>query len=385
LLETIRRLERLDDDRAFRVVPPEADDIEAVRFMTIHACKGLEFRVVHLPVVASRYLPVALQRVRCPAPLGLERLELSKQDHDAEEECLFFVALSRARDVLSISRSDRYTANQTCGPSKFLSDLGSVLPQVRRLQQRWTNQAAPELSPQPTKSEYEERHLQLYDDCPARYRYEVVDSLHGPRDASAYLKFHGCVRQVIAWLTGERQTGRSVTANDATERLRTEWDQKGPEGGYAPVYWRAAEEMVRRSAEIIAVDDGAPIDQPCRVMLGNRAVVATPDRATQQPDGSIIVQRVRTGRKTKNEPEKAIWAFLEAAGRAMFPGRSLHLEAFYPATGERVLIMPKDRDKALAMYEAAIAGIERGDFTPNPSRNCPSCQFYFICTSEIPK
>jgi DNA helicase-2/ATP-dependent DNA helicase PcrA len=77
----------------------------AVRFMTIHACKGLEFNVVHLPVIASRYFPVAHRPARCPPPPGLERLGLSKEDHQAEEECLFFVALSRARDVLSISRS----------------------------------------------------------------------------------------------------------------------------------------------------------------------------------------------------------------------------------------------------------------------------------------
>jgi DNA helicase II / ATP-dependent DNA helicase PcrA len=385
LLETIRRLERLDDDRAFRVVPPEADDIDAVRFMTIHACKGLEFQVVHLPVVASRYLPLAHRPARCPTPLGLERLELSKQDHDAEEECLFFVALSRARDVLSISRSDRHTPNQTCGPSKFLSNLGGILPQVRTLRQRPATATALELFPPPPQAEYEERHLQLYDDCPARYRYEAVDGLHGPRDASAYLKFHGCVRRVIAWLAEEKQAGRIVSADAAAARLREEWDQRGPEGGYEPVYWRAAEEMVRRSAELIAVDDGMPIDQQWRLTLAGRPIVAVPDRATQEPDGSIVVQRVRTGRKTKNEPEKAIWAFLEAAGRAMFPGRNLRLEAFYPATGERIPIVPKDRDKAIDMYESAIAGIERGDFTPKPSRDCPSCQFYFICTSEIPR
>ena len=245
LLETIRRLERLDDDRAFRVVPPEADDIEAVRFMTIHACKGLEFDVVHLPVVASRYLPVAHRPSRCPAPLGLDHLDLTKQDHDAEEECLFFVALSRARDVLSISRSDHYTPNQKCGPSKYLEGLGPVLPQVRKLQQRTANPPVSGLIPQAPKAEYEERHLQLYTDCPARYRYEIVDGLHGPRDASAYLKFHGCVRRVIKWLETERHAGRRISADAASERLRIEWDERGPTAGdgYEPVFWRAAELM----------------------------------------------------------------------------------------------------------------------------------------------
>ena len=382
LLETIRRLERLDDDRAFRVVPPEADDIDAVRFMTVHACKGLEFDAVHLPVVASRYLPVAHKPSQCPAPVGLERLELEKSEHQAEEECLFFVALSRARDVLSISRADRYTPNQNCGPSKFLADLGVHLPQVRRLQQRGIAAMPAQLAPQPAKAEYEERHLQLYADCPARYRYEVVDGLTGPRDASAYLKFHGCVRRVVAWIEERRRAGESVSADEAAEQLRAEWDKRGPEGGYEPIFWRTAEQMVRRAADLIALDDGAPLPGPWRVTLAGRQVTALPDRVTEAPGGDIVAQRIRTGRKTKNEPTKAVWAFLEAAGRAMFRGRNLRLEAFYPATGEVTPIVPDDRDKSLQMYETAIRNIERGEFTPKTSRACPSCQFYFICTSE---
>jgi hypothetical protein len=107
-----------------------------------------------------------------------------------------------------------------------------------------------------------------------------------------------------------------------------------------------------------------------------------PDRVTQTPDGAIVAQRIRTGRKTKSESGKAFWAFLEAAGHAVFSGQRVQLEAFYPATGESVKIVPYDRDKSLDMYAAAIAGIERGAFTPKQSRDCPSCQFYFICTSE---
>jgi len=355
-----------------------------VRFMTIHACKGLEFNVVHLPVIASRYFPVAHRPARCPPPPGLERLGLSKEDHQAEEECLFFVALSRARDVLSISRSDRYTPNQTCGPSKFLSDLGTVLPQVRRLQQRRIATTEARLVPQAPREEYEERHLQLYDDCPARYRYEVVDGLRGPRDASAYLKFHGCVRRVIAWIETQRQSGIAMTADAAARQLRSEWNEHGPlQYPYEPIFWRAAEEMVRRAAGIIAAEQGASIDVQWRLTISGRPVVAMPDRVTQAQSGEIIVQRLRTGRKTKNEPTKAIWAFFEAAGRAMFLGRPVRLEAFYPAIGELAGISPEDRDKSLEMYESAIAGIERGEFTPNPSRDCPSCPYYFICTSEV--
>jgi DNA helicase II / ATP-dependent DNA helicase PcrA len=383
LLESIRRLERLDDDRAFRVVPPEAEDIDAVRFMTIHASKGLEFEAVHLPVVASRYLPDSRRPSRCPAPLGLERLEISPQEHDAEEECLFFVALSRARDVLSISHAERYTPKQKSGPSKYLKNLGGVLPSPRQLNARAIPAAEPPLEAPAPREEYEERQLQLYADCPARYRYETVDGLRGPRDASAYLKFHGCVRQVIAWMESERQAGTAISPEAAVERLRLEWSERGPVGhGYEAIYRRAAEDMVRRAAAVIASDQGVPVEAVWRLTIAGRPVIAMPDRVAQLPDGTVVAQRIRTGRKTKSEAGKAIWAFLQAAGRAAFPGRTVRLQAFYPATGEQVHIAPEDPEESFAMYEDAIAGIERGLFTPTPSRDCPACQFYFICTSE---
>jgi superfamily I DNA/RNA helicase len=384
LLETIRRLERLDDDRAFRVVPPEAEDIDAVRFMTIHASKGLEFDAVHLPVVASRYLPGSRRTSRCPAPIGLERLEISPQEHEAEEECLFFVALSRARDVLSISHADHYTPKQKCGPSKYLKNLGGVLPQAKAHSQRATAAAEPPPETPAPREEYEERHLQLYDDCPARYRYEVADGLRGPRDASAYLKFHGCVRRVIAWIETERQGGASISSDAAVDRLNMEWADRGPVGGNEAIFRRAAEEMVRKAADLIAMDKGTPVDGAWRLTIAGRPVVAMPDRVTKLPDGTIVAQRIRTGRKTKSEPDKAIWALLDAAARVTF-GRAVRLEAFYPASGEQVPIVPSDRAKSMEMYAAAIAGIEKGAFAPKVSRDCPSCQFYFICTSETPR
>jgi ATP-dependent exoDNAse (exonuclease V) beta subunit len=42
-LDRIRRLVRLGDDRDLRQLPAAAQSIDAVRLMTIHGAKGLEF------------------------------------------------------------------------------------------------------------------------------------------------------------------------------------------------------------------------------------------------------------------------------------------------------------------------------------------------------
>jgi superfamily I DNA/RNA helicase len=47
LLERVRRLLRLGDDKDLRQLPAAAQGLDAVRLMTIHGSKGLEFEVVH--------------------------------------------------------------------------------------------------------------------------------------------------------------------------------------------------------------------------------------------------------------------------------------------------------------------------------------------------
>lgn len=51
LLDRIRRLVLLSEDRGLRHMPGVVEGIDAVRLMTIHASKGLEFHTVHIVVV----------------------------------------------------------------------------------------------------------------------------------------------------------------------------------------------------------------------------------------------------------------------------------------------------------------------------------------------
>jgi DNA helicase-2/ATP-dependent DNA helicase PcrA len=379
LLDDIRRLERLDDDRQFRIVPPEAAGIAAVRMMTIHGSKGLEFPAVHLPQVATRYVPGSKRAVTCPAPKGLERLELSPAEHEAETECLFFVALSRARDAMTISHAKQYTAKATCNPSKFLKDLGGVLPGAR------TASLSPSMStkavriPIAPQAQFEERHLEVYSKCPARYRYEVIDGLRGPGDDSAYLKFHGCVRKAIRWIFDEIGEGRTVTATKAVAKLNAIWAERGPDHAFAPLYLAEATKMVEGAANMPML--GIDADRTWFADVAGKRITMRPDRVVLSPTGAILAQRLRTGRKTKSEPTKPIWELLQLAGRQMFPGQAVELEAYYPARSDRSPIAAA-AGKGLEGYAESIAGIERGEFAPVASKDCPTCQFYFVCTSE---
>ena len=52
-----------------------------------------------------------------------------------------------------------------------------------------------------------------------------------------------------------------------------------------------------------------------------RKVAVTPDRVVITPDG-VRVQRIRTGRKTKSEPDKPIYALLRRGAAGRYPGKT---------------------------------------------------------------
>ncbi len=105
LLDRIRRLVILSDERDLRQLPAAAQGIDAVRLMTIHGSKGLEFPVVHIPGLNADTLPRSPNMIRgCAPPDGMVEgaagsgIDVLKTGHVEEQECLFFVALSRAQE-----------------------------------------------------------------------------------------------------------------------------------------------------------------------------------------------------------------------------------------------------------------------------------------------
>ena len=87
------------------------DDRDGVRLMTLHAAKGLEFRHVALVGLEEGTFPHA-------AAIDEGRVE--------EERRLFYVGLTRARQTLLLSYSEkrrRYGSIEACTPSRFLDEL----------------------------------------------------------------------------------------------------------------------------------------------------------------------------------------------------------------------------------------------------------------------
>lgn len=100
-------------------------DVDAVTISTVHQAKGLEWPVVFVPSLTARRFPSSRTGRRQDWLLSRELFDAGRYEGNLESERrLFYVAITRARDVLVLSRFLRIT--RPTPPSPFLSEVGTA-------------------------------------------------------------------------------------------------------------------------------------------------------------------------------------------------------------------------------------------------------------------
>ncbi|MBK1718120.1 UvrD-helicase domain-containing protein [Thiocystis violacea] len=386
LLDRVRRLVRLGDDRDLRQLPVAAQHLDAVRLMTIHGAKGLEFGGVHIPGLNSDTIPRTPSAPSCPAPEGMiagaegGALEAFRAGQVEEQECLFYVAQSRARDRLILYAPTEKSNGHNRPLSPFLDRLGATLTHRFLLPERALPVAAEARGVDLVidgRLSFGASQIALYESCPRRFFYTHILQVGGRRPATAFMSLHEAVRTVIETLIA---SDVPVTERNLEEHTDAALAGQGlADHGYCAEFRDLALEMLRF---FLASRTDAVAEAPVALSLnfGGEEIIVQPDEVLVRPDGTRCVRRIRTGHMRSAESKDVGAAALLLAVKQAFPGavaELVHLsdgEAHALALSDREL---KGRTQKLTKF---LGDIRAGRFPAElSSRTCPNCPAFFIC------
>jgi CRISPR/Cas system-associated exonuclease Cas4 (RecB family) len=351
--------------------------------MTVHAAKGLEFPHVYVPSVSPSYFPPNARPDLCPLPPGVAADD-ALMTTDAEEESLMFVALSRARDRLTVSRANRYGGASRPNPSKLLKPLSTTLAPGGEPAPHWTTtgptdpRPAPQIAPDGLGPELTVSALEDYLACPRRYYYGEALGLSRRLADTPYLRFHSVIRAGLDWLRG--QPARS--AADVAGHLDTSWSTRGPADHPAATHYRGAAQRMLVIAG--AAMSGQVLAAQRSLTIEGVTITARADHI-QTAGGGVVIQRLKAGRLAKSgETPKARYALLQAMVKRDegVAARFLHISLLDGSQRDATVAAGK-LNEAVDEAAEALSAIAAGRFDPQRnSRYCPTCPFFFICPTD---
>ncbi len=374
---------------------------DAVQLMSVHAAKGLEFEHVWLLRVTSGAFPTYFKESLFEFPPALRSsiaVGEGKVVHDQEERRLFYVAITRARDRLSIgSRPGKGKKDPT--PPGFLRTLigdrrlkGSLttndsngsgsarLPLEPSPVGRWML-----LPPAFAKDEMalSANAVQSYSTCPMKFKLERDWKI--PGEAAAAMQYGFAIHTVLKNYYDPAAHAEVWSIEDAVAAFKREFAK-----GYIddPVQRRMYEERgeeqlrtllqssPRGSVEVMAAE------HKFSFKLGDREIKGRIDRIDRLEDGVVRVIDYKTGapkdRKFADESlQLSIYAM--AVAQMNLTPRELVLANVQDNSQAVSFRTPKQLESARAEIDKAAEGIARGEFDAKPGQHCRWCDYRRLC------
>jgi DNA helicase-2/ATP-dependent DNA helicase PcrA len=400
---------------------------DAVQLMTVHAAKGLEFDHVFILRLTRGAFPIYSKKPVLEFPDDLMKEARPRGDfHIQEERRLFYVALTRARERLTLTA---VVDNKRNKPSTFLDDVIENAALARRDVERlapspesdpkeipadasaspaetqremfaathseskvfseiarWAREFHP---PVPEPLQLSSSAIDTYKTCPQKYLFSSLWKLRsGPHAA---MSFGSVMHTTIKHFLAEVRKGRTVAFEEVITIFEREWTPAGFEDDYqqegykqdgidqlrvfhsgmiaAPQEIEAQEKTFELPMEDNIVVTGR-IDQINRFGNGDREIV---DYKTGRP---------RTAEDAKKDFQLSIYALAATEILEFVPAR---LVFHYLTDNSRVETSREEKDlkkTRLAILETA-ANIRAGDFAPDPGLfKCRNCAFRPICPAH---
>lgn len=389
---------------------PMAADIDlreenAVNLLTIHSSKGLEFKVVFMVNLVEDRFPTRERREKIPLPDGIikEKLPKNTDFHLEEERRLFYVGMTRTKELLIFTAADYYSTGKR--KKKLSPFIYEALPELRNQKMQINTQQLSlievlssygtakqeDQEKQPLKIKYITfSNLQMFDICPLHYKAKVIFGL--PTPTAAVQSFGISLHNALCNFYKQVQDNSSPNLNSLQKILKEEWISDGYQNKkHEEERFLQAENILKAFYQTACNPPVKPfrLEYPFTFTLKNSVkVFGKIDRIDLKGERIEIID-YKTGEdnpkaETAHKLQLAIYALAATRIRDDVLNRNpkditLTLHFLDKNTKKSMSFEKEDLDKLEKELIEKIDEIEKSDFKCSGNVLCVNCEYKILC------
>ncbi|MFC1711158.1 ATP-dependent helicase [Patescibacteria group bacterium] len=372
-----------------------------VNILTVHSSKGLEFPVVILPNLVMERFPTRRRSEQIPIPDDLIKEQLPQGDyHEQEERRLFYVAMTRAKDLLYFSAAQFYGEGKRLKKvSPFVYEsLGKQFKTIKAKSQK-SQLSFFDFKPSGKKLENKQfnskitylsySQLETFKRCPLQYKYKYILQIPTPVFAAA--SFGTSLHNTLKDFYVEVKNQKFPSQRDLFRCLKNNWQKEG--------YTSKSHEkdMLKKAKNLLTsfyeksfnkTDMPLALEQNFNVKVSpGLKVGGRIDRLDKLKNGKIEIIDYKTGKvMTQKEVDKSIQMTVYTLA-VTDPGiynkkpRDIILSFYFLKTSQKFSTTrsTKDLKKIKKTIMSLKQEIETSDFLPKPSFLCDFCDYKLLC------
>ncbi len=393
-------------------------ELNAVNILTVHSAKGLEFKIVFLVNLVGQRFPTIERREQIPIPEELIKEVLPRGDYHLEEERrLFYVGMTRARDLLFFTGANYYgEGKREKKLSPFVFEAlgeGAVaseqkLENITQLSFLDYKKEAPLL---PTKSGFVGQGLHVdylsysqietFRTCPLHYKLKYI--LKVPAPPSSAQSMGSSIHLALSDFYMAIKTGKRATRELMLRSLEESWISLGfsSKKHESLAFERAKGFLLRYYKKEFDVKKiPVVIEQPFVIPLSPLLKKERPlkiggkiDRVDELPHGKVEIIDYKTGANvpTQKEVDHDLQLTFYAMAASLLPEspynrkpESIILTLYYFDNETKISTVRTKEELESAREEIykVRKEIEESDFKCSKNMLCERCEYSVFCRSE---